>query len=231
MQHNIPSAPYAVLLAICLGGCTTGPDPELQTELDRLLRGLETSDRTYTGTLPFEPRPLAVGQWVEYLAFDETDDPFLIRQEVVGEENDAFWLQQTKTTYYDKSSTKILVANFHSEDPNQLEIRRVLQRDRDGDVEEVEGLAPEIREQFFAQLRFKVAGEVPITLKVPAGTFANTVTQQVERRVVDPQDRVQQWFNSEVPLWGVVKACMAAGNHRWELIGLGVTGAKDLFAQ
>jgi hypothetical protein len=234
MRCHLLSVLYAVCLLAPLAGCSSppSPDPELKYELDALLRDLPKGDREYTGKIPFERMPLAVGHWAEYLVLDEAGEPSRVRIEIVGEEGSAFWIQQTKTTYYTRSSLKLLVADAGVGDRMELRIQRALHRDRKGNIVELPEIDPSIQEYLQHLVDTRVTGDVAVTVKVPAGTFENTVLQQLNPRLEGEEEPVplQQWFHSEVPIWGVVKAVSLEDRRsQWELLGFGRTGAVDLF--
>lgn len=224
----------AVCLTAVIAGCSSSPapDPELKYELDALVRDLPNGDRVYTGEIPFERMPLEAGHWVEYLVLDEAGEPSRIRIEVVGEEGGAFWIQQTKTTYYTRTSVKLLIADVGVGDRMELRIQRALHRDREGKIVELAEIDPSIQEYIQRLVDTRVTGDVAVTVKVPAGTFENTVLQQMDARSEGEDGPVplQQWFHSEVPIWGVVKALSLEDRRsQWELLRFGRTGAVDLF--
>ena len=220
-----------VLVALsCLwagGGCGDSPDPKLQAEIDGFVRNLQVSDKKYVGKVPFQRLPPAVGQWVEYLAHDGAGDPFLVRQELVGEEGGAFWLQQTQTTYLERSWIKLLVSNIEARDPSQIEVRRVFHKDTEGQILEVGEAVGIWNNDLRRHVALELSGDRTTTVTVPAVTFENSVMQQVAAG----DQRINEWLNSEVPVWGTVKTMWGGENERWELTAFGLTGAKDVFVE
>lgn len=205
-----------------LAGC--GAPPRYKAKLDRLEASPPRQERSYAGRLPFARLPLEVGQWVEYLGRSEEGGPFLLRQEVVGREGGAFWVQQTHTTYWEQTTLKLLMDGLASANPKGVEVLKVLHGDPRGKVKDVSDLASELKELLAAVLPQKVTGDRGITVTVPAGTFSNTVLQRVG------VDGPHQWFHSEVPIWGIVRTRILEEGEIWELLDFGLTGARDAFA-
>jgi hypothetical protein len=226
------SRPSLVVLLSCLAvvawtGCAVAPNPELQAEVDTRVTAIQASDRVYQGKMPYVRLPLAVGQWAEYLAHDEEGRPYLLRQEVVGQEGDAFWIQQAVTSYFDRSMARMLVANFGHPDATKIKILKLFLRDSSGKTTDSTEAAPIIEEKILARMSFKVTGDKSTTLKVPAGVFENTLMQRIGSQDADASLSTQEWVNSEVPISGVVRARFCDGSRLQELVAFGLTGAKD----
>ena len=227
-----PSKSAALVLAAALlssSGCGSSPDPKLRAEIDALARNVLVSDARYVGKVPLRRLPPAVGQWVEYLAYDDEGYPFRLRQEVVGQQGEAFWIQQEQTTYQDRTWLKLLVANLAAPAPMDVFVKRVIHRDREGNEVELPENVEIWTEYLRRHGRFDMNIDKAVTITVPAGVFENTFTQQVPSPPSDPDDSLYEWLNSEVPIWGIVRAAATYGQSRWELVAFGLTGANDVF--
>ena len=210
------------LVLCCLPGCADSPDPLLKLELDNFVLAVPQIDKSYSGKSPFERMPLAVGQWVEYLGFDEEEQPRRLHQEVVGQENGGFWIELNQTTYYAESPVKILVVDWDTEKARGMKVVQALRRDEGGKIKDDPELASALEVAFRERMDFKVNGDRVITLTVPAGSFENTIVRRVGA------EQVHHWFHSDVPLLGIVKALHAETGERWTLIGFGDGGSRQL---
>ena len=235
-RGNLRSFLSAAALMICGLGCTS--NPQLRSELDTYRAGLRPTSKIFHGKKPFARMPLAEGQWVEYWAVNKEGEPSRMRTEVVGKEGDAYWLQETVTSYKERTEMKVLVANFDNPDPTKIEVRKVLSKNSSGQIAEVPGSRGyfERLRQSLSRLTVKSTSEETMIVAVLAGSFEISMKQGIQVFGGTwfnnySTDVTEVWVNSEVPLAGVVKMEATDGSYQEELVDFGTSGAKDNFAQ
>src|SRR5690606_5483685 len=98
MSPRIFSAvpPVGLLCAVLLSsgvGCGPSVNQAAKAEVDRRVAALSQTGARFEAPQALEPRPLAVGQWVEYKTVDEDGKPAFMKQKIVGQQGSAFWFE------------------------------------------------------------------------------------------------------------------------------------------
>src|SRR6185369_469782 len=74
-------------------GCGPSIDPAAKADIDARVARLGQPKQSYGAPVSFEPMPIAVGRWTEHKLTDQDGQPAFMTYKVVGQENDAFWLE------------------------------------------------------------------------------------------------------------------------------------------
>ena len=142
LPHRVVRLAYAALvIAPVLAGCGPSIDPALKADIDRRVAGLAHPSQTFPGPVGFTPQPFEIGQWTQHkMVYDQ--QPSFLTTKVVGQVGDAYWIESLHEAYSGRTVTKILLSIPNRMDPNSVEIRGVVMKDRNGHVNIDRGAGP-----------------------------------------------------------------------------------------
>jgi hypothetical protein len=232
MRIRVLGALAALLL---LGACGASVDPALQR---RVVEGFnKTSSSSYDASTAFvKPMPFAVGQYVVH-GTTKGDERSIVRTALVGREGDA-WIMES-TTLNEEGETMMQMAVSGMEKVNEtlntdeLEIKWMRMRDKDGKVEKIDGMALSIMKGAYSKmltgLAMKFEADMAmVTVRVPAGMFngCTKATTKVETFFGDFESETS--LHPKVPLSGMVRSVSKDNDAVTELLDFG-TNAKASF--
>jgi hypothetical protein len=222
------------LIAVLVGGAATlagcGPsiDPALKADIDRRNSTLAPPTQTFPRPAAFAPMPLQVGQWTQHRMVRDQEPSFLTYK-VVGQMADAFWIESVFEGYTGRTVTKILLTIPNRMDPNSLEIRSVVMKDRNGHVNTFDGPALQMMQGMYrgavSNLIVSWQGQPQEDAVVPAGKFTGCFKMRTDAQWGPWRTASTSWSHSAVPLSGMVRSEGIDRPSTMELIAFGLSGA------
>ena len=227
-----------MLIAVLFGGATAsstaimgcGPsiDPALKADIDRRNSALGAPTQSFPGPTGFAPMPLQVGQWTQHRMVRDQEPSFLTYK-VVGQISDAFWVESVYEGYTGRTVTKILLAIPNRMDPNSIEIRGVVMKDRNGHVNSFDGPVLQMMQGMYrgavANLVVTWQGQPQEDTAVPAGKFTGCYKMRTDAQWGPWKTSSTSWSHSAVPLSGMVRSEGIDKPSTMELIAFGLSGA------
>ena len=228
-MRSLPSALFVV--AAALAAACNSIDPAAKADIDRRVAMLHPASNGFPPPAPgvFLPMPFAVGQWTQYKMTDDKGEPSFLTQKVVGQEGDAIWLESVMETYQGKTVTKMLVAFGDRMDPNQVQIRAVKMKEKNGSVTEMPEPAISLLQSTYrgavSSLIINWQGLPQESAVVPAGRFEGTFKTRSEAQWGPWRSTADSWSHPAVPLSGAVRSQGVDKPFTMELIAFGASGA------
>lgn len=111
-------------------------------------------------------------------------------------------------------------------DASKISIGWMKMKNEDGTVQKIEGDQMAIFNAFFKSTYEKLVVNISVftdggTVTVPAGTFAGTNYQKSSIKIMGMKIATENWFNSAVPVNGIVKTQTSDGKSVTELLSFG----------
>ncbi|HVY36645.1 MAG TPA: hypothetical protein VHM31_01885 [Polyangia bacterium] len=228
------SAAAAVLLAtMTLTGCSPSIDPAAKADIDRRVGMLQAGGTALPPPTTFMPMPLAPGQWSQYKMTDDKGQPSFMTYKIVGEDGGAYWVEILHETYFGADAQKMLIAFGSRTDPNQVEIRGVVTRDRKGRVNEMPpNMMPLLQSMYksvVSALVISWQGLPQEPAAVPAGRFDGCFHARSSAQWGPWKSVADSWSHPAVPINGVVRTQGVDRPFTMELVAYGTTGATASF--
>lgn len=229
LSHRIVRLAYAaMIIAPVLAGCGPSIDPALKADIDRRIASLARPTQSFPGPVGFVPQSFAVGQWTQHkMVYDQ--QPSFMTTKVVGQVGDAYWIESLHETYSGRTVTKILLAISNRMDPNSVEIRGVVMKDRNGHVNTIEGPVLSMMQSLYrgavANLIVSWQGQPQEDASVPAGTFSGCFKMRTDAQWGGWKSASMSWSHPAVPLSGMVRSEGIDKPSTMELVAFGTTGA------
>ena len=220
----------AVLLggAAALVGCGPSIDPALKADIDRRNSALGPPAQSFPAPTEFIPKPLQVGQWTQHRIVRDKEPSFLTYK-VVGQISDAFWVESVFEGYTGRTVTKILLAIPNRLDPNSIEIRGVVMKDRNGHVNSFDGPMLQMMQGMYrgavSNLIVTWQGQPQEDAVVPAGKFTGCFKMRSDAQWGPWKTSSTSWSHAAVPLSGMVRSEGIDHPSTMELIAFGMSGA------
>ncbi|HET6148244.1 MAG TPA: hypothetical protein VFH68_11990 [Polyangia bacterium] len=223
-----------MLIAVLLGGAGTlagcGPsiDPALKADIDRRNSMLGPPTQSFPAPAEFVPKPLQVGQWTQHRMVRDQEPSFLTYK-VVGQIADAFWVESVLEGYTGRTVTKILLVIPNRTDPNSIEIRGVVMKDRNGHVNSFDGPMLQMMQGMYrgavSNLIVSWQGQPQEDAVVPAGRFSGCFKMRSDAQWGPWKTSSTSWSHPAVPLSGMVRSEGIDHPSTMELIAFGLSGA------
>jgi hypothetical protein len=223
-----------MLIAVLLGGAGTlagcGPsiDPALKADIDRRNSMLGPPTQSFPAPAEFVPKPLQVGQWTQHRMVRDQEPSFLTYK-VVGQIADAFWVESVLEGYTGRTVTKILLVIPNRMDPNSIEIRGVVMKDRNGHVNSFDGPMLQMMQGMYrgavSNLIVSWQGQPQEDAVVPAGRFSGCFKMRSDAQWGPWKTSSTSWSHPAVPLSGMVRSEGIDHPSTMELIAFGLSGA------
>jgi hypothetical protein len=194
-----------------------------------------TGDQGATDPSVPTPMPLAVGQWTRHRYARPNAEPSEMTYKVVGEDDDAWWIEVDVTTDEGRMTIKMLVAFTDAEDPSSAdassaEVRDVILRAPSGEVQRFEGALLRMTRRMYGQwassLRTRWEGLEQEDVRVEAGAFRGSFRRMSETEFGPFASGAVMWHHSSVPIMGLVKS-RSEDAGELELVAYGLTGAES----
>jgi hypothetical protein len=201
--------------------------------------------------------PLEPGQWAEYRVADNLGRPSFVTHRIVGQEDDALWIETVTDSYAGKRIASVLIAVGEPRAPHRLprralgqeagsnverfahsrrhrhfELRALVLRDDAGDVTELPPLLLKVV-TFLWPYGFSLwwpewRGEPQENVTVPAGRFAGCFRlRNADLSWNGIEAKSEAWFHPAVPLGGLVRQRSLDGSAIKDLVAFGVAGARS----
>ena len=229
-NHQIALVAVAGLgtAAAFLTGCGPSIDPALKADIDRRITALGPPSQSYPAPTEFLPQPLAVGQWTQHrMTYDQK--PSFMTSKIVGQVGDAYWLESVQESYTGRTVTKILLAIPNRMDPNTVEIRGLVMKDRNGHVNTLDGPVLSMMQGMYrgmvSNLIVSWQGMPQEDVSVPAGKFTGCFKVKSDAQWGTFKTSSMSWGHSTVPLSGMVRSEGLDRPSSMELVAFGVSGA------
>jgi hypothetical protein len=212
-------------------GCGPSIDPAAKADIDRRVALLGGPKAAYRAPTSFTPGPILVGQWTEHKMTDENGQPAFMTYKVVGQENDAFWLEVVQDRYTGHTVSKMLISLGDRMTPQSIVVRAVRMKDKDGHITE---LQPEMLSFMGGMFRSAVGmlviswqGQAQEDAAAPAGTFAHCYKVRTDASWGPWASASMSWSHPEVPLSGLVRSVGIDRPTTMELVAFGQAGATS----
>jgi hypothetical protein len=220
-----------LVLVAAAPACSPSIDPAAKADLDRQLGGLTISYQIYAYPRTFLPMAFGLGQWTQYRMLDERGQPSLLTYKLVGEENDATWIETVTENYTGRHVMKMLVEQLGGRSPALMQIRAVKVKEGKQPVREIDpNVLPVVQAVYRAALSTLTLGwegKPQENVQVPAGSFAGCYKVQSDVAWGPWQAASVSWSHPAVPLSGVVRSRRLDGRGMLELVNFGETGAQS----
>ena len=220
---------FAVATAAALSACGPSIDPAAKADIDRRSSLLSPGAQAYPAPGAFMPRPLAVGQWVQYRMVDDKNQPSFLTHKVVGAEGNAFWIEGVTESYTGKQVTKILAFLGDRTNLSAVEIWGVKTRDHKGHVQEFDKSMLSIMQGLWKGaiegLIVSWQGQPQEDATVPAGRFTSCFKARSDVAWGPWHSASTGWSHAAVPISGLVKSQGIDKPMTMDLVGFGDTGA------
>ncbi len=232
MRTRVFSALFAIVF---LSACAASVDPAMQRRIvDAFNR---SSDATYDATAAVvKPMPFAVGQYI-VLGNTDGEERTISKTAIVGRDGDAWTLEITTLSPTGETAMQMKVRGLdkvqETMDPDDIDILSLKLRDREGQVQNIDGMALSLMKGQYAKALTGIAMKYEIatttgSVKVPAGTFngCTKATSKVETMFGDYES--EGFIHPKVPLSGIVRSVMKDNGVVTELLEFG-TNARSTF--
>jgi hypothetical protein len=231
MRHRLA---FCLAAAAALAAAACGPtvNPAAQADLDRRLAEIAPNEETYPPSEAYLPMAFMVGQWTEHRITDAQGHASLITLKLVGQENDAYWLEVVTESAQGREAAKILVALTSGRDPAGINVRAIHVK-KEGQAQSVEvqpGQMTEVKGRFHAALdllAMPVDTNEKDDVRVPGGHFIGCYKVEISRPWGPWQEASTACSHPSVPLSGVVRAAPVGKGGLLELVDFGVSGAES----
>jgi hypothetical protein len=213
--------------------CDPTFDPAAKADIDGRVAAIQEQTVTVPAAPAFNPLPVAAGQWSQYEIVDDHGQPSFLTYKVVGVEGDAFWVETLYESYLGPSAQKMLIAFASRTDPNRIEVRSVVTRDRLGKTAPLSAAeSPNLREMFRGiaaamAIGWPAAQREPAI--VPAGRFDGCYRSRSRGQWGPWTSIADAWRHPAVPLSGLVRSQGIDHPFTMDLVAFGTTGAKPDF--
>lgn len=227
------SGNWSLLLLCAFGTLSCGPqiNPAAKADVDRQVLSLTHKKNAYPKLELFVPRPLAVGQWTQMKMVDEKGQASIHTYKITGESGGAFWFEVVNESYFGKSVTKILLLFGDRKNPNTMEIRQVVTKDKDGQVNVLEGPMLTLMKSMWSDtvnlLSITWEGQQQEDVTVLSGKFAGCYKVRSDANFGPFHSASMTWSHPAVPINGLVKSVSLNRPSTLELIAFGDKGAKS----
>jgi hypothetical protein len=230
VMRKLQSTLIAALLgaAPVLTGCGPSIDPALKSDIDRRMSTLGPPVQSFPGPTAFVPLPLQVGQWTQHkMVYDQ--QPSFLTYKVVGQVDDAFWVESVHESYSGRTVTKILMAIPNRTDPDSISIRGVVMKDRNGRVNSFDGPMLSMMQGMYrgvvANLIVSWQGRPQEDAAAPAGRFTGCFKMRSDVQWGPWKTSSTSWSHPAVPLSGMVRSEGIDRPTTLELVAFGLSGA------
>lgn len=212
-------------------GCGPSIDPAAKADIDARVARLGRPKQTYGAPVSFAPMPIAVGQWTEHKMTDQDGQPAFMTYKVVGQENDAFWIEMAQDHYTGHTVTKMLVSLGDRRTPQSIVVRAMKMKDKNGRITEFQ---PEML-SFMSSMFQSAVGMLVISWQgqpqedatVPAGVFPGCYKARTDAAWGPWSTASMSWSHPEVPLSGMVRSVGIDKPTTMELVAFGPGGATS----
>jgi hypothetical protein len=234
---------FCVLLAFGLASCFSFPEATTEEAASGATSPLDTYWQTKSAGYPAgaafkTPAPLKAGQFVVTGTTTNGRRQSVNRQLAVGKEGSG-WIFET-WSINDKGKEQLSQMRFDNldaaiakGDPSLIKIAWMKTKNADGTISEQKGkdldLYNSMMQSAFAGMVLKVSTfTAGGSLTVPAGTFSGTNVQTSTTKVLLSEIEIKTWYNTAVPLSGIVKTMSTDGKTVTELLDFGTNGKPML---
>ena len=218
---------WGVVAACGLAGCGPSINAQSKAVVDQWKAGLTSGNQVHA-KVGFVRPELEEGQWAEFLEIDDKGQPAQVLYKVVGKEGDAVWLETERTSYYERSVTKLLLEVSDWTAPEGLKVHRVISKRNDEPAAEMPPLVINMMANpILSGFQFRVEDGPAEDVSVPAGTFEGAVRVSSEVKTPFGNFRAITWAHGAVPIAGYVKSENEENTYSAELTAFGLSGAKS----
>ncbi len=227
---------FTVLAALLfLGACAASVDPALQNRIAVWFN--KTSSASFEASSVYEkPMAFAVGQYVVQGTTDG-DEHTIHRTALVGKEGDTWIMEVTSITSSAETVMQMAVNGMEkvqqTMNSDDLDIKWVKIRDKDGDVQTIDGMTLSLAKGAYSKaltgIAMKFDPELGMAMvRVPAGTFNGCTKAMSKVETFFGDYESESYLHPKVPLNGVVRSISKDNGAVTELLEFG-TNAKASF--
>ena len=177
--------------------------------------------------------PFAAGQWTRHKLVDDKGQPSFMTYKVLSQEGDAFWMEIVTDQYAGRTIMKLLLAIPNRMDPNTIDVRAVVMKDKNGHVTNLDGpMLSLLRSSYQGALSTLVMSWQGLPQEdavVPAGTFAGCFRAHTDASWGPWHSANTSWSHAAVPLSGLVKSQGIDKPTSMDLVDFGLSGATSEF--
>jgi hypothetical protein len=210
-------------------GCGPSIDPAAKADIDARVGRLGRPTQSYGAPTSFEPMPLAVGQWTEHKLIDQDGQPSFLTYKVVGQENNAFWLEMAQDRYTGHTVTKLLMSIGDRRTPSSIVVHAMKMKDKNGRITELQpemlSLMGSLFQGAVSMLVISWQGQPQEDAAAPAGTFPGCYKARTDASWGPWSSASMSWSHPAVPLSGMVRSVGIDRPNTMELVAFGLSGA------
>ena len=223
----------ATTLLLTLAACGPSIDQASKRDIDQRLARLNIGSERFARPTGMEPKPLAVGQWVEYRTIDEDGKPGLMKQMITGQEGNAYWYELISQSYSGRTAMRILLSFGDRKNPDTFDIKAVRIKDNNGEITDYPpamlGILRSTWNGVLESLVIRWEGLPQEDATAPAGTFEGCWKGRSKASWGPYSATSTVWSHTNVPISGAVKTVGEDKQFTMELIAFGDTGAQSEF--
>jgi hypothetical protein len=214
-----------------MGGCGGGIDAAAKADIDRRAETLSRASDVFPGATSPAPKPLAVGQYVQYRVRSAKRENAFLTVKVVDELQGAWWLEFTSEGYRGKRILKLLVYVGDRSRRDLLDVRAARLVDEQATVRDIlpEALdaAEPLARGLVALLAVPSQPDLPREVAVvPAGRFEGCARAKPEAPYGPFPLPAETWSHPLVPITALVRAVGDGKPTLLELVAWGDRGAR-----
>ena len=218
--------------ALVLAACAPSVSPAAKSDVDAKLAAIQQQSRTVSSAPPAR-MALAVGQWTQYKTVDQDGKPSIMTNKIIGQDGDAFWMENVTEAYTGRAMVKMLVNFGNGTDPSTIDLRDVWMMDQKGRVNHVDGatlaMVKGMMKSGLNNIVVSWQGLPQEDVTVPAGTFAGCYKGRSDVSVMGHTYSSMGWSHPGVPISGMVRSQGIDRPTTMELIDFGTSGAVSEF--
>ena len=214
--------------------CAPSVNPAAKSDVDAKLAAIQQQSRSYSNG-PAQRMPLAVGQWTKYKHVDQDGKPALMTNKIIGQDGDAYWMENVTEAYTGRAIVKMLVNFGNGTDPSTIDLRDVWMMDQKGRVNHIDGatlaMVKGMMKSSLSNIVMSWEGLPQENVTVPAGSFTACFKGRSDVTVMGHTYSTTGWHHPAVPLSGMVRSQGIDRPTTMELVDFGTSGAVSEFPQ
>jgi hypothetical protein len=221
-----------ILVAGVLVGCGASVNPQLKASIDARVAHLQPGGPSFGPPETSGPPALHVGDWVRYRDVSEKNENSIITLKIVGQQGNAWWIENCTETYYGRTVTLLLADLGDRTDPDQMSIERAFLKFDDDPAQEqpphLIGMMSALWKPLLAEMTVRWDEAPQEDAAVPGGSFARAYHRRVTISLSTEHRTFDAWLHPAVPIHGSVKSIGIDYKGRSELIGFGNDATSEI---
>jgi len=224
-----------LVLGFLVVSCMPAVKPELIDKMNTIIKN-STKNKTYRAGGRFrKPRTPSQGQFVMHKMVQD-GKLSITRVSLIKKQRRGWIIETYSIDGHSEAVSQMLISGYakaqRSGDPDVLDILWIKVKGEDGEISTIEGPQLVFMKNVYLNVLDGIAMKISRKrrggrVKVPAGIFSHTVKQKSKVELFGSEYMSTTWYNSFVPISGVVKSVSEDGGTVIELLDFGLSGAKS----